>query len=202
MFGKLVMVVLTIGVCACTLLSLRQARLQAAHELARAQLRVRECDDQLWALRAKIADRVRPEQVQQMAAALGSFRPMLPLPGDLEKRTAYASAAGPQPEPELIAPVKTQPAGASIRPVSNTHREPPAREERAAARPTAKPQPAAAGPGGAKPAAKPPAAKPANKPKPDLKPDPKPDTKARPNADRKTRSDSRQANAKRTERDQ
>lgn len=92
MFAKLVVVIVTIGACACTLLSLRQLRLQTAHELTRAQLRVRECDDHLWALRAEIGRRVMPDRVRQMADALGSFRPMLPLPGDAQHREDYADA--------------------------------------------------------------------------------------------------------------
>lgn len=123
MFAKLVVVVLTIGSCACTLLSLRQARLQAAHELTRAQLRVREADDRLWAARAEIARRVMPDQIRQMATALGSFRPMLPLPGDVERRSEYARLAPPVIDGE-VAPGPHPQAVPAVRTVSNRDRGP------------------------------------------------------------------------------
>lgn len=156
MFAKLVVVVLTIGVCACTLLSLRQARLQAAHELTRAQLRVRESDDRLWAMRADIARRVVPDQVQQMASALGRFRPMLPLPQDFERRAAYARLAEPRVSP--VPPEPARAARAEVRTVSNRHPSPspvtpvtPARPSKprkdAAATPAGQRRPAGAGRG-------------------------------------------------------
>ncbi|MCC6676893.1 MAG: hypothetical protein IT436_07100 [Phycisphaerales bacterium] len=193
MFAKLVVVVLTIGACACTLLSLRQARLQAAHELTRAQLRVRECDDRLWAMRADIARRVMPDQVRHMANALGSFRPMLPLPGDAERRSEYArlhmSPADPVPLPQ------TRPAanpGVELRTVSDNRRAGPA----APIKPGVTPKPAIA-----KAPAKMtgPDAKPKAGAKPDSKPDKKPDAAA--DAKRaKPRPDRKQATADRPER--
>lgn len=129
MFAKLAVVVLTIGVCACTLLSLRQARLQAAHELTRAQLRVRECDDRLWAMRAEIARRVMPDQVHQMADALGSFRPMLPLPTDFERRSAYASLELAPSPLKVESKARSMPgSGAEIRTVSHPTRTPERKE--------------------------------------------------------------------------
>lgn len=123
MFPKLVVVVLTIGACACTLLSIRQARLQAAHELARAQLRVHEADDHLWAVRAEIGRRVVPAHVRQMAEALGSFRPMLPLPGDVDRRSMYAQGSQPHADPEQPVKLDQKPKPspqAEVRTVSQT----------------------------------------------------------------------------------
>lgn len=192
MFAKLVVVVLTIGACACTLLSLRQARLQAAHELTRAQLRVRECDDRLWAMRADIARRVMPDQVRHMANALGSFRPMLPLPGDAQRRSDYARLNSPPDQPRTIQ--QGTPAanpGVELRTVSDSRR----------ARPAATTKPAVAkAPAGpdAKPkaATKPPA-------KPEAKPDVKPDAKADVKSDRKASASADPKRAKpKTERKQ
>jgi len=68
-FWKLLAIVAAIGLTACGLLSMRQARLQAAHELADAQLRIWRHDEELLRLRALIAERVTPERVRQMMAA-------------------------------------------------------------------------------------------------------------------------------------
>ena len=68
MFAKLVAVVLVLGACGCALLALRQSRLQVASELAQTQLRIEQEDERLWVLRARIAERVTPEQVEQMAS--------------------------------------------------------------------------------------------------------------------------------------
>lgn len=76
MFGKLVFIILGIGVVAGVLLVNRQLRIQSAHELADAQRRVAQHDRTLWRLRAEIAGRVTPEHVQAAAARLGSLMPI------------------------------------------------------------------------------------------------------------------------------
>lgn len=78
MFLKFAALIVSLGACACTLLALRQSRLQAAHELAEAQLRIRVHDERLWRLRSEIALRVTPAHVQLMAADLGPTHPLLP----------------------------------------------------------------------------------------------------------------------------
>ncbi|MFN7020843.1 MAG: hypothetical protein ACK4WH_05895 [Phycisphaerales bacterium] len=72
MFGKIIAVILTMGVVACVLLAVRQQRVQAAHELAEVQRRVLEQDRLLWQLRTEIAARVVPRGV---AAGAGRFGP-------------------------------------------------------------------------------------------------------------------------------
>ena len=74
------LVVLTIGGTACALLSARHARLQAAHELAQARLRVRDHDERLLEVRALIAQRASPEAVERLIEALeGERGPFVPL---------------------------------------------------------------------------------------------------------------------------
>ena len=48
------------------LLSTRQSRLQAAHEVTAARLRIREHDERLLELRAEIAEYVSPGKVRDM----------------------------------------------------------------------------------------------------------------------------------------
>lgn len=78
MFAKLCAVVISIGVVGCALLALRQSRLQAASELTQVQLRIAEHDRRLWQLRADIAERTTPRQIEEMASALGPLVPMVP----------------------------------------------------------------------------------------------------------------------------
>ena len=70
-FAKLAVVIIAVGVGACWLLALRQARLEAANELAEARLRIAACDERLTMLRASIAVGVTPEHVERMAMELG-----------------------------------------------------------------------------------------------------------------------------------
>ncbi len=69
-FWKLSAVVVCLGGCACGLLAMRQARLQAAHELAEARLRVLEHDERLLLLRAEIGRRISPEGLESVLASL------------------------------------------------------------------------------------------------------------------------------------
>jgi hypothetical protein len=69
-------VILSLGLCAAALLSLRQMRTQAAHELAEARLRVLQRDNELWRLRAQIAERITPEHVQELASKIHPLKPV------------------------------------------------------------------------------------------------------------------------------
>lgn len=76
MFGKIVALILALGVVGCALLAVRQARIQAFHELTQARLRIRVMDEEILKLRAEIAARVTPAHVHEMAATLGPLKPM------------------------------------------------------------------------------------------------------------------------------
>ena len=78
MFPKLVVLIVGVGVCGGSLLAMRQARVQMAHEMAESRLRVRALDEQLSRVRAEIADSVHPDRVEQMASSLGPMEPALP----------------------------------------------------------------------------------------------------------------------------
>jgi hypothetical protein len=92
-FAKLAAIILALGILGCTLLALRQQRLQAAHELAEAQLRIRRSDEQLWLLRAQIAHRLNPENIRGMAADAGPLRPVASPP-----ESGAPNRASPKPE--------------------------------------------------------------------------------------------------------
>lgn len=97
MFTKIAVVIVCLGICACTLLALRQARLQAANELAEARLRVRSIDERVSLIRSEIAPHVTPEQVEQMTVELdGSLGPLVPMIGPgLVGKEAMPTPVGP-----------------------------------------------------------------------------------------------------------
>ncbi len=80
MFGKIVALILSLGIVACALLAVRQARIQAFHELTQTRLRIKRQDEQILLLRTDIAGLVTPEHVHEMAAAASSLKPIVDSP--------------------------------------------------------------------------------------------------------------------------
>lgn len=80
--AKLAVLVVCMGLCACALLAARQMRMQAAHELTEARLRIMKHDNDLRRTRARIAAQITPEKVERMAAGLA---PMKPVASDLPR---------------------------------------------------------------------------------------------------------------------
>jgi hypothetical protein len=95
-FAKLAVIIVAIGLAACGLLAMRQARLQAAHELAQAQLRIARVDERLLTLHAQIADRITPAGIRSMRERLEEARRL--------RDQAAASPAGltGAPGPEVV----------------------------------------------------------------------------------------------------
>lgn len=93
MFAKVAIVIIALGICACSLLALRQARLQAANELAEARLRVRAIDERVSRTRTAIAGRVTPEQVESMTEWVDE--PLVPLASQQHARKPLAEDAEP-----------------------------------------------------------------------------------------------------------
>jgi len=78
--AKLALIVIALGACACTLLAMRQSRLQVASELTQTQLRINAADERLWSLRVRIAAEVAPQHIQRLATELGELRPLAEAP--------------------------------------------------------------------------------------------------------------------------
>lgn len=130
---KLGFVVLCVGGCALGMLALRQAGLQAGHELAQTQLRIQKADEDLWKLRAEISTLAAPARIRELADKLGPLHGLTPRPeaGEGEGSTA----AGPEiataaQQPAVSTP--KQPGQPPIRPGSKQSTKP---------KPEAKPQP-------------------------------------------------------------
>lgn len=96
MFLKLAVCVVAMGVFGCALLAMRQARLQAAHELAQTQLRLRSSDERLFKLRTQIGASVRPEDVRSLLTGTMSLKPIVPAgePHPQEPTTAPGTRSG------------------------------------------------------------------------------------------------------------
>ncbi len=107
MFAKLAVLVVAIGACGCSLLALRQQRLQVASELTRAQLRIQAADERLWELRADIAMRTTPGAVRVLAAELGPMKPVISVPTGLPADWVVADGQEVLP----IVPRLNEPAG-------------------------------------------------------------------------------------------
>lgn len=78
MFAKLAVLIVALGACACTLLALRQSRLQAASEITQAQIRINGLDDRLYTLRAEIATRLAPHELERLTQGIGPLKPIIP----------------------------------------------------------------------------------------------------------------------------
>lgn len=146
MFPKVVLLVIAVGAGACTLLAMRQSRLQVASELAQSQLRVCEADERLWLLRSQVAAAVTPQSVERLARALG---PMKPLRDGLP-----ASALAGVPTRDALPPdAKPKADGAALAPGDRVAQVPrPARSAKPAATKPPAPRPRAGTPSRAQPA--------------------------------------------------
>ena len=79
MTAKIAFAIVCFGLIAVELLSVRQARLQVSHEISAARLRVRDHDERLLELRARIAREVTPEAVRRMLLECERIEELAPL---------------------------------------------------------------------------------------------------------------------------
>lgn len=77
MFIKLIVLILVCGSSGIGLLSVRQSRLQAAHEMAKARHQCRTLDEQAGEVRAQIAEAYTPERVAALLGSLDGYRPVI-----------------------------------------------------------------------------------------------------------------------------
>ena len=76
MVYKIAALIVGLGLMSCALLTIRQERTQAAHEMAEVQHRVAQHDRELWKLRAEIAKQITPDKVELIARKYGMFVPI------------------------------------------------------------------------------------------------------------------------------
>ncbi len=105
MFAKLCVLTISIGLVACTLLALRQQRINAVHQMAMVNLRIMEADRGLARLRTDIAANLEPRNIEALASKLGNLYPIEnhpQRPGTLptNRQPAFAQNTGrPAPLP-------------------------------------------------------------------------------------------------------
>lgn len=78
MFAKLCVIITAAGLCGANLLTLRHERMQAQSELMQCQLRIKQQDERLWMLRARIAARITPPSIQSLTAGMIELHPITP----------------------------------------------------------------------------------------------------------------------------
>jgi len=116
-FGKIAVLIVSAGLCACALLAARQMRTQAAYELAQSRLRAVRIDEDVARIRSVIAARVSPERVLEMAARVNPLKP-LARDSQLARQDADPSTSPvDQPAPPVRLP-------------QVAHNEPPPRRDR------------------------------------------------------------------------
>ncbi len=92
--AKLAVMVVATAMTAAWLLSVRQQRIMAAHDLIQAHRRTVENEKTLWRLRVEIAKLLTPDRIEQIAGAAGPMRPMTPEPDANEKALAHSPEQG------------------------------------------------------------------------------------------------------------
>ncbi len=75
MFVKLVVLILVVGSSGVGVLSVRQSRLQAAHETAEARLRIRKLENRTTELKAAIALHATPQKLAQALESSKEYTP-------------------------------------------------------------------------------------------------------------------------------
>ncbi len=90
MFIKLVVLILVCGSSGVGLLSVRQSRLQAAHEMAEARHRSRRLDERAGEIRTQIAQACTPERVIELLKAQDAYDPAVHHPALFGKGFADA----------------------------------------------------------------------------------------------------------------
>jgi len=129
-FGKVALVVIGLGAASGTLLALRQQRLQAAHELAKAQLRIERQDEELWKVRARIAALVNPQNVEMMAGEIADLHALVPdapdegVPPLVGTNTASLTLTPPPPPRYVPPPKRERRSAAAVKPTTQNSIQP------------------------------------------------------------------------------
>lgn len=128
MFGKLAITIVALGAFACALLAMRQSRLQAASEIAQAQLRIQKLDDELLRTRSEIARRLAPHELEALTRTVGPLKPIIvgePLPTleEVEGDQASTDPAAPSDASKPSAQPGEKPPPSTIKPPT-TKKEP------------------------------------------------------------------------------
>lgn len=84
MFAKFVVLILVFGASGIGVLSVRQSRLQAVHEMAESRHRTLQLNEQAGEIRTLIVRSSTPQRVHQLIKAHGEFVPASATPAQIE----------------------------------------------------------------------------------------------------------------------
>lgn len=105
MLCKLALVVLAIAASGAGLLTVRQQRLEAVHDMAKALERAAALEREVWRMRVEAARMTSPQQAHNLLVRIGETRPVVtpwhePLP-IAPPNTRYATSPRPQRDEAL-----------------------------------------------------------------------------------------------------
>ena len=101
MFAKLIVLILVFGASGVGVLSVRQSRLQAVHEMAESRHRIRQLNEQAGEIRSMIVRSCTPQRVHRLLEEHGYYTPASQAPADLQLVRSVIEAAPDIPTPEL-----------------------------------------------------------------------------------------------------
>ncbi len=101
MFAKLVVLILVFGASGVGLLSVRQSRLQAVHEMAESRHRIRTLDEQNTEIRTMIVRSCTPQRVIELLEDRGLYTPASQAPARLNMIRQVLESSGHTPAADL-----------------------------------------------------------------------------------------------------
>lgn len=102
MFVKFVALILVFGATGIGVLSVRQSRLQAVHEMAEARQRTLQSNEQAGEIRSLIVRSCTPQRVHALMDAQGEFVPAASTPAQVELvQRVIERASEPDPVPTV-----------------------------------------------------------------------------------------------------
>lgn len=108
MFAKLVVLILVFGASGVGLLSVRQSRLQAVHEMAESRHRIRRLQEQGTEIRSMIVRSCTPQRVIGMLKDRGVYTPASTAPAKLQMVQQVVEQAQPDPSPQIVTSPQAQ----------------------------------------------------------------------------------------------
>ncbi len=97
MFAKGILILVTAGVVALALLSIRQQRLDVAHEMSVVHERMLEHRRALWDMEREIAERVRPERVREQLGEVEEWRAIPMIASEHDRGERWGTGVGNRP---------------------------------------------------------------------------------------------------------
>jgi hypothetical protein len=107
-FAKLVVLILVFGASGVGLLSVRQSRLQAVHEMAESRHRIRRLQEQGTEIRTMIVRSCTPQRVIDLLKDRGAYTPASAAPAKLQLAQQVLEQVQPDPEPQVVSSPQPQ----------------------------------------------------------------------------------------------